>query len=75
MNESKFTLIYIGLKYILAVNSGNVPVTGVSLTQHISISVTANTGQATASLVWRAAGKYTTLSEEARQMAGACQDA
>ncbi len=25
--------------------------------------------------LWRAAGKYTTLSEEAKQMAGACQDA
>ncbi len=34
-----------------AVNSGNVPATGVSLIQHISISVTANAGQATASLV------------------------
>ncbi len=57
MNESKFTLIYIGLKKI---NTGpvlnsrksrNAPVTGVSLIQHISVSVTANTGQATASLV------------------------
>ncbi len=56
MNESKFTLIYIGLKKKIqyrtyVVNSETVPVTGVSLIQHISVSVTANTGQATASLV------------------------
>lgn len=57
MNESKFALIYIGI-YIkkiqyktYAMNSRNIPDTGVSLIQHISVSVTANVGQVTASLV------------------------
>jgi len=58
MNETMFALIFIGIYIyikiqhkIYATNSRNIPVAGVSLIQHITVSVTANVGQVTANLV------------------------
>lgn len=81
MNESKFALIYIGLKKKNPIQDlrgeqqerpGNRRIIN---SAHLCFCHSQRgSGHCQLSL-WRAAGKKTNLSEEARQMTGVCQDA